>query len=393
MNFKDKVKKLPNSPGVYLFLDKNKKVLYVGRAASLKNRVSNYFQKNLDFRIKEMIFFARDIKIYKTSNLLEAIFLESALIKKHWPKYNIKDKDDKSFVYILITQEDFPKPIILRGKDLNKIVVNPENIFGPYKSLSLVKTALKLIRKIFPYSLCKPNINFPCFDYQVGLCPGVCLGKISKTDYLKNIENLKLILSGQVKKLIKKLKKEDPNKIFALKHIQDVSLIENQKDIFYCNFSRIEAYDVSHFFGKETYGSMVVFENGEIRKDKFRIFKIKEAPPQDDLRALAEIILRRLKHPEWRYPDLILIDGGSPQLNFILKIFNENRIKIPLIGISKLAKDKIVFPPKMKKELKEAIESSKNILIQLRDEAHRFSLKSSRRSRLRNLKPKSKLKC
>jgi excinuclease ABC subunit C len=392
MGIKDKAKKLPNSPGVYLFLDKNKKVLYVGRAASLKSRVSNYFQKNLDPRIKEMVSLAKDIKIYKTSNLLEAIFLESALIKKYWPKYNIKDKDDKSFVYILITEEDFPKPIILRAKDLKKILVDSKNIYGPYKSLSIVKTALRLIRKIFPYSVCKPYKGSPCFDYQIGLCPGICIGKISKEKYLKNIENIKLILSGDIKKLTKKLKREDPNKLYVLEKIEDAALIDKPQEITSSKFARIEAYDISHFFGKEAYGSMVVFENGEIKKDYYRLFKIKTAPAHDDLRSLAEVILRRLKHSEWKYPDLILIDGGRPQVNFILKIFNENKIKIPLVGISKLANDKLVFPVKMKKELREAIESFKNILIKLRNEAHRFALRSSSNSRLKNLKLKKIIK-
>jgi len=388
MNLKEKIKKMPSSPGVYMFLDENKKVLYVGRAASLKNRLLNYFQKNLDPRIKEMVSLAKDIKIKKTSNLLEAIFLESSLIKKFWPKYNIKDKDDKSAVYIVITEDEFPKILILRGSDLNKVLVKNENIFGPYKSLSIVKTALKLLRRIFPYSLCKPNIGYPCFDYQIGLCPGVCIGKISKEQYLKNIENIRLILQGKMKNLIKKLKKEKPEKAFALKHIQDVALIgKNEKNIN-SKFSRIEAYDISHFYGKGTYGSMVVFEDNKIRKDQYRIFKIKEAPAHDDLRALKEVILRRLKHKEWKYPNLIVIDGGKPQLNFILKTFEENKIKIPLIGISKLAGDKIVFPPKIKKELKIAIESSKEILLQLRNEAHRFALKFNKKFLSKNLKSK-----
>ncbi|MFZ8848430.1 MAG: GIY-YIG nuclease family protein [Minisyncoccia bacterium] len=388
MNLKEKIKKMPSSPGVYMFLDENKKVLYVGRAASLKNRLLNYFQKNLDTRIQEMVSLAKDIKIKKTSNLLEAIFLESSLIKKFLPKYNIKDKDDKSAVYIVITEDEFPKILILRGSDLNKALVKDKNIFGPYKSLSIVKTALRLIRRIFPYSLCKPNIGYPCFDYQIGLCPGVCIGKISKEQYLKNIENIKLILQGKMKNLIKKLEKEKPEKAFALKHIQDVALIgKNEKNIN-SNFSRIEAYDISHFYGKGTYGSMVVFENNKIRKDQYRIFKIKEAPAHDDLRALKEVILRRLKHKEWKYPNLIVIDGGKPQLNFILKTFEENKIKIPVIGISKLAGDKIVFPPKIKKELKIAIESSKEILLQLRNEAHRFALKFNKKFLSKNLKSK-----
>jgi excinuclease ABC subunit C len=336
-----------------------------------------------------MVSLAKDIKIKKTSNLLEAIFLESSLIKKFWPKYNIKDKDDKSLVYIVITEDAFPKILILRGSDLNKALIKDANIFGPYKSLSIVKTALRLIRKIFPYSLCKANSGSPCFDYQIGLCPGICIGKISKKEYLKNIKNIRLVLEGKMKKLINQLEKENPQKAFALKHIQDVALIEKKEELVTLKslkFKRIEAYDISHFYGKDTYGSMVVFENNKIQKNQYRIFKIKESPAHDDLRALKEVILRRLKHKEWRIPDLILIDGGKPQVNFILKVFKENKIKIPIIGISKFANDKIVFPPHLKKELKIAIESYKNILLQLRNEAHRFALKFNRKLLVKNLK-------
>jgi len=384
MKLKEKIKKIPNSPGVYMFLDKNKNILYIGRAASLKNRLLSYFQKDLDPRIKEMISLANDIKVHKTSNLLEAIFLESALIKKFWPKYNIKDKDDKSAVYIVITEEEYPKILTLRGSDLNKILIKKTNIFGPYKSLSLIKTALRFLRKIFPYSLCKPNSENPCFDYQIGLCPGVCIGKISKKAYLKNIEKIRLILEGKMKKLIKQLEKNNPEKALVLKHIQDASLIDKKEEILglrQIKFRRIEAYDISHFYGKETYGSMVVFEDNKIKKDQYRIFKIKGNYPHDDLRSLEEVILRRLNHKEWPYPDLILIDGGKPQLNFILKTFEKYKIKIPVIGISKFSNDKIVFPSKIKRELKIAIESSKDVLLKLREEAHRFALKFSRKLR------------
>ncbi|MBN2198009.1 hypothetical protein JW698_02355 [Candidatus Wolfebacteria bacterium] len=382
----DKIKKFPLKSGVYLFLGKKDKVLYVGRAVSLKKRTLDYTRKNLDLRIKEMTSLANDIKFYKTDNLLEAVILEANLIKKYWPKYNIKEKDNRSFIYIAISKkDDFPKPIIVRGQEIENFKFQKDSfyIFGPYQSLNIVVGALRIIRKIFPYSLCKFNQGKPCFDYQIGLCPGVCIGEIDKKDYKKNIDNIILLLSGKKKRLIEKLKKENSEKAKFLKHIQDVSLIVREESSSR-NFYRIEGYDISHFAGQEIYGSMVVFIDNRPDKNAYRIFKIKEAPKNDDLRALAEIISRRFHHQEWRLPDLILIDGGRPQISFIDKIFKNLKIKIPFAGISKLAGDKLVFSVGVAKNLKELISSNKQTLLKVRDEAHRFAISAGRRRRRKN---------
>ena len=401
MKLIDQAKKLPLSPGVYFFLNKKNEILYIGRAVFLRKRVLNYFQKNIDSRVAEMIRSASNIKFKKTGTLLEAVILEANLIKKHWPKYNVKEKDNRSFIYIVIPKTDYPKPIIVRGRELEKFPSATAKIFGPYQSLSLVKSALKIIRKIFPYSTClpakalakagRPFSGQPCFYYQIGLCPGLCIGAISKKEYQKNIKNIILLLSGQKNKLIKDLRKENPEKAGALKHIQDVALIaEVEKgwaDVQNQGLKRIEAYDISHLSGKETYGSMAVFSGSEPEKSQYRLFKIKTALPSDDLRALEEMVLRRLKHKEWTLPDLILIDGGSPQINWISDVLKSRRLNIPLVGLAKSASrrsgDKLVFPPKTKKSFKELADSIKGILLKSRDEAHRFALKSSRRSRRR----------
>ncbi|MCL5004625.1 MAG: GIY-YIG nuclease family protein, partial [Patescibacteria group bacterium] len=136
MNLLLKAKKFPLTPGIYMFLDAKKRVLYVGRAVSLKKRILNYFQKNLlDQRIKEMVSLARDVKYEKSGNLLDAIVLEANLIKKYWPKYNVKDKDDRSFIYIVISKkDDFSRPVILRGRELEKISSVKDYVFGPYQA-------------------------------------------------------------------------------------------------------------------------------------------------------------------------------------------------------------------------------------------------------------------
>lgn len=396
-NLKDKLRTVPKKPGIYFWLDKAGKILYIGRATSLKNRLSQYFQKNIDPRIAEMVALAANIKYEETETLLEAIILEAKNIKKHWPKYNVKDKDDRSFIYIVIPKADFPKPLIVRGTDLKKFSASSLNkksqakIFGPYQSFYLIQSALRLIRRVFPYGTCAPAGTAAnpdgkaCFDYQIGLCPGACVGVIAKKDYQRNINNIILLLSGEKKRLIAKLKKENPDKIKALKHLQDVALLTREDDLGEHKIGRLEGYDISHHAGKETYGSMVVFENGEAAKDEYRLFKIKEAPAGDDERALSEMLLRRFKHSEWRTPDLIMIDGGTPQISFLSRVFKANNLNIPLVGISKLGGDKLIFTAEAKKPLRGLAENIKPTLLKLREEAHRFA---NRGRKLKKISPR-----
>ncbi len=388
-NLKNKLKTIPKKPGIYFWLDKTGKILYVGRATSLKNRLSQYFQKNIDSRIAEMVASAANIKYEVTETLLEAIILEAKNIKKYWPKYNVRDRDDRSFIYVIIPKADFSKPLIVRGTDLKKFsgssivgkkrTTGRAKIFGPYQSFHLIQSALRLIRRVFPYGTCAPAgvagnpEGRACFDYQIGLCPGACVGIISPEDYQKNINNIILLLSGEKKRLVNKLKKSNPDKIKALKHLQDVALLTREDDLGEYKISRLEGYDISHHAGKESYGAMVVFESGEAAKNEYRLFKIKEAPAGDDERALSEMLLRRFKHSEWPMPDLIMVDGGAPQISFLARVFKANNINIPLVGISKFGGDKLVFTPETKGPLRGLAENIKPTLLKLREEAHRFA--------------------
>lgn len=370
---KNKLKEAPNKPGVYFWLDKQNNILYVGRATNLKNRLNQYLQKRIDNRIAEMVSLAVNIKWIICDNLLEAIILEAKKIKEFWPKYNIVDRDDRSFLYLAIPKNDYPKPIIIRGQDLKKFPETKTKIFGPYQSRNLLLSALKLIRPIFPWSNCTPLSGKACFDYQIGLCPGTCIGKISVTDYKKNISNLELLLSGEKKNLIKKLLKENPDKAKALKHLQDVSLLSREDDLKEKKLSRIEGYDISHFQGRESYGSMVVFVNGEIDKNEYRLFKIKEAPAGDDERALLEVLSRRAEHKDWPLPEVIMIDGGTPQISFLSRELAKKNINLPLVGISKLGGDKLVFTKLTTSNFKELAKNIKPTLLKVREEAHRFA--------------------
>lgn len=376
----NRVKKLPQKPGVYLFIGKNNRVLYVGRATSLKRRVLNYFQKRIDSRIGEMVNLAKKIKYFQTDTILDSVILEANLIKKYWPKYNIRERDDRSFMYVAITNDEYPRPLIVRARELKKISIGKNKIFGPYQSLGTITKALRIIRRIFPYSTCRPDSGKACFDYQIGLCSGICIGEITPADYRKNIANIILLLDGKKSKLLKKLKKDNPEKAKALQHIQDVALI-SQEDSGQPDFNRIEGYDISHLAGRETVGSMVVFTNGMPDKAEYRLFKIREAPANDDLRALEEVLIRRFRHQEWHFPDLVMIDGGKPQIDFVSRVFKNRQINIPLVGISKFGGDKLIFSPKTKKSLRELIVSIKPILLKSREEAHRFALNFSRKKR------------
>lgn len=361
-----KIKRASGESGVYFFRNKNQEIIYIGRATNLKSRLANYLNSD-DLKTIGMTSEAADLEIKITKNLLEAIILEANLIKKYLPKYNIKEKDNRSFVYIVIPKKDWTYPLLIRERELKKYPPDLPKygfVFGPLTSYSLAKNLLLTLRKNFPWSTCSLNRERPCFHFQIGLCPGKCVGKINKIDYQKNIANLIKILSGRKK--IKNLK------------INEAILVSNENEFEKNFWRRIEAFDISHFFGQETVGAMSVLLDGFLANDEYRIFKIRTAKKHDDLSAIAELISRRFKHLEWPFPDLIVIDGGKGQVNLVTKILKKLKIEIPVIGISKYAGDKLIFS-QTKKSIQPIIEMSKNKLLLLRNEAHRFANKLRRK--------------
>jgi excinuclease ABC subunit C len=369
-NLIKKIKKAPKSPGVYLFKNKKGEVIYVGRAANLKNRLENYLHP-VDFKIRKMVDEANDLKIKKTKNLLEAIILEANLIKKYEPIYNTKEKDNRSFVYIVIPKIKWSYPRIVRQREVEKYLLSESFVFGPLRSYSLAKNFLLLVRKIFPYSTCKLNQGKPCFHYQIGLCSGKCLGKINESEYQEIIDNLINFLKGENKKVKKFLTEKFKEKLYFLEHFEDISLIDEEKRPSLNK--KIEAYDISHFSGKETVGSLIVFENNDFNKSLYRRFKIKKAKPFDDFSALKEVLERRFNHSEWQFPDLILIDGGKAHIKVAEKVLEKMGLKIPVVGIAKFKNDKLIFGQNVKKSVKELLEISFETLKKIRDEAHRFA--------------------
>ena len=400
MSIKQKINIFPNSSGVYIFYDKNKEIIYVGKATSLRDRVGSYFQNSEGYKrpIEIMIHEVADIEIKKTETVLEAYILEQELIKKFQPKYNVDGKDDKSFSYVLITKENFPRILIVRKTDLEK--KNGIKIYGPYISKKQIEIALKILRKIFPYHNKKENSEKGCLDFQMGLCPGPYVGAISKSDYQKNIRGIRMILEGKKKNLMVRLKKEMAkyskkeefekagdvkSKIFALQHIQDVALISSRDDVvprIYGNADkiRIEGFDISNISGKFNVGSMVVFDNSagklQANKNEYRKFRIKIIDGANDVGAMREILIRRFQN-SWPKPDLILLDGGAGHLNMARKILRNYKLEIPLMAVAK-------GPNRKKLDIRtfgNVPEISQNLIEQIRNEAHRFAILYHRKLR------------
>jgi len=384
---------LPDQPGVYFFQDVNNNILYVGKATSLRDRVRSYFSDVLVIqrgkRLVDMVAKASYISFEVTDSVLEALLLEAKFIEKYQPPYNVLGKDNKSFYYIVITKEDFPKVLLMRGRDIEKKEIKKEitvkKKFGPFPYGSQIKQALRIIRKIFPFndafSVKKDQKEF---YKQLGLAPDLSSSDFQKK-YSENIENISLFLSGDKKKIISILKHSMVQKaqelrfeeahaikkqLFALQHIHDVSLIKEGSIEKRISSFRIEGYDIAHISGSDMVGVMTVLEHGEPEKKEYRKFIVRGFTSSNDVGALEEIFRRRLGHVEWHFPSLIVVDGAIPQKNCIQRILREYGLSIPVVSVVKNEKHK----PKSILGLKNIIEKYKKEIILVNDEAHRFAL-------------------
>jgi excinuclease ABC subunit C len=412
-------KTLPDTPGVYFFKDGRGTILYIGKATSLKDRVKSYFSNDViatrGRRIVDMVALAQKIDTTQTDSVLEALLLEANLIKYHQPKYNVDEKDNKSYNYVVFTKENFPKIMTVRGRSLMAPgqTEKYKYVFGPFPHGGQLKEALKIIRRIFPYSdnkctsaeevLAAGKNPRPCFNRQIGLCPGVCTGEISKEEYAEQISNLKLFFEGKKKTLLKNLEKqmhahsknqeferagEIRKTIFALTHIQDIALLKVEQKLDVSaggSFSehdrnaafRIEAYDVAHSSGTNVVGVMVVVEDGEVKKSDYRKFKIKLNPGINDVGALKEILRRRLGHLEWPLPNLIVVDGAQAQVNAAEAVLKERGFNIEIVSVVKDNHHK----PKDFIGQKGTIEQWSFAIILANSESHRFAVNYHRAKR------------
>ncbi|MBI4155633.1 MAG: GIY-YIG nuclease family protein [Candidatus Zambryskibacteria bacterium] len=461
-NIKQIISKLPDAPGVYIF-KRGQKILYIGKATSLRDRVRSYFRDDImETRsplVSKMLTQFDAIEHIRTDSVLEALVLEAHLIKKYQPEANIKEKDNKSFNFVVITKENFSRVLVMRGRELfvqahtnirmtrmqrmtmNKNTPDISCVFGPFPSGGQLREAMKIIRKMFPYrdSKCTPyaeqiqkkskgliyNISYiskpnivvskvgdisptldnldnlkkyckPCFNRQIGLCPGVCTGEISKKEYAEQIENIILFFEGNKKRLVKNIEKRmksfAKNKefekanitkrtLFTLSHIQDVALIkdENVENRAFDTF-RIESYDVAHLSGTNVVGVMTVVEDGEVKKSDYRKFKIREEPGVNDIKALSEILSRRLAHIEWPLPDLVVVDGGVAQKRVMEKILRENKMNIPVVSV---VKNEYHKPREILGDKKWLVHERGIILSN--SEAHRFAVEYHKKLRDKGL--------
>lgn len=424
------LKKLPDAPGVYFFKRRGRRgraaeILYIGRATSLCDRVKSYFDEGLpDGRgpfIALMMKEADSLDFRKTDSILEAILLEAELIRARQPRYNTKEKDDKSFNCIAITREEFPRVLVVRARDVDfsSLRIHSEGlriraVYGPFPYGLEFKQAVSLIRRIFPWrdsacvpcaervTLSTPHIKHPhkrkdvrrctpCFNRQIGLCPGVCTGEISARDYRAHIRQLALFLSGKKAAIVRELERdmkkaareekfekaaERKRTLFSLKHIQDVSLLKRVPDYGpHTANVRIEAYDLSHFGGADIVGAMAVVENGEVNKSFYRLFTLRTLSGIHEAAGLQELLRRRFNHPEWPLPSLIVVDGNDVQKAAAEEVVCELGLSVPVAAV---VKDERHRP---KAIVGAAAGPLKSAVLLANSEAHRFALKFQRKRR------------
>ena len=395
--------KLPDTPGVYFFLGARKEILYIGKATSLRNRVRSYFASDIIEKrsplIEQMVALAKTVEHTVTDSVLEALILETNLIRSHKPKYNTKSKDDKSYNHLIITNEEWPRVLVVRGKDLTEKYGSDEikYHFGPFPSGSLFREAIKIVRKLFQFYDTKEAVDAPLskfargkidFNRQIGLYPD----QQNRKEYLRTIRHIKLFFEGKKHKILAELahdmmsaakaeKFEEANrlkkKIFALNHIQDIALIKTEHHVYRDEKSvRIEAYDIAHLAGKDMVGVMTVVESGEANKNEYRKFKIKTLTDANDPAALREVLRRRLEHTEWPYPHIIVADGNIIQKNAIEGVLKEFNISIPVVAVVKDDRHKAsrLMGPEM------LLKQHKLEVLLANAEAHRFAINYFRKS-------------
>jgi len=415
---KQQIDNLPSETGVYLFKKRNE-ILYIGKSVNIKARVRSHIENAKLDRKESLIIENSDfVDSITTENEFSALILESNLIKKNHPKYNVIWKDGKNYLYIQVTKkDDYPKILLSRKPDLDKNSL----FFGPFSSSRVVETLLKDIRRIIPFCIEKHLSKSPCFYKKINLCQP-CPNDINqvkdeaekknlKKIYRKNIRKIIKILNGGVVEILNenyrllknqiKLKNYEEailtrDKIFRLERLinHPTSEIKSNLDLFSKNetnqldfltelkkyfpslnkIDRIEAYDISNLSQKNQTGSMVVLTKGRIDKKEYRKFKIKNTRVKSDFKRLEEILLRRFNN-DWHDPDLIIVDGGKPQVKVVLKILNIIHKEIPVLGIAKNP-DRLVIGADVFLTIRfPQTNPSFNLIRLIRDESHRFAKK------------------
>lgn len=403
----EKLKTLPAAPGVYFHKDKTGEIIYVGKAAVLKNRVRQYFQNSVkDPKTQALV---REIEMTDwivVDTEMDALFLESEMIKRYMPKWNILLRDDKTVSYVRIDMNnEVPYVSFTRTPQDDKATY-----VGPFYGKSSVEKAIRILRHVFPY-YDKPYDGKKSLNTDLGLTPGIEIGKCEPKDYKRNLKKLIRYLEGDREKLLKDLEKamydyaskdefelaaEAKKQLFGLKELKkkivfsDKEFLDISSDHALKQLQnllglrepprRIEGYDISHQSGTNVVGSMVVFINGASARDQYRKFKLRNQK-NDDPGNLREVITRRLKHLEdWGRPDLIILDGGDNQIKAVADLLEE--AKVPFMAQEKsgdhsklLRSHRIIF--KTNHNYTSIITHNEDfvkLIARIDDEAHRFAI-------------------
>src|SRR3989344_4318419 len=377
-----KFDKLPEAPGVYFFMGKRREILYIGKATSLRDRVRSYFSSDIaEVRsplIAQMIAEAVRIETTPTDSVLEALLLETNLIRTHKPKYNTLSKDDKSYNHLIITNEEFPRVLVVRGKDLSSYPEDTRlHTFGPFPQGTLFKEALKIVRELFQFYDDRAKLGsgssyrrgVVSFNRQIGLYPK----DVDRDVYLQTVRHLALFFEGKKEVILRELEQEMlrlaklqkfeeaaqvKRKIFALTHIHDVALMKKEFRTYHDEKRmRVEGYDVAHLQGEAMVGVMTVCEGGEPVPSEYRSFTIRSLTASND---------------------------PAAQKTAAEKVLREAGVVIPVVGVVKDEHHK----PKRLIGPANVIRQHHDTIIRVNAEAHRFSI-SLHRKKLRTERTKT----
>ncbi len=412
-----KVREFPQSPGVYLMKDSAGRVIYIGKATNLRSRAGSYFlkQAEAEARTAAWVHEICDVDFVACESEVDALLMESRLIKDTQPKYNKELKDDKTFPYLMVTtHEDFPRVEVTREPKQTGV-----KLYGPFANAGSLRGAVQVLQKIFQFRTCSLDIEEqderwqwfrPCLLASIHQCTAPCNLRISKEDYRKDIRRLQKFLEGNKKTLLremrddmqaaaKKLEFEKAarlrDEIHMLETLDDRGELDThaQPEVFYIDPKKglaglrkvlklaelprtIEGIDIAHLGGGQTVASVVQFIDGLPFKPGYRRYKIRAVDGIDDFRSIHEVVSRRYKRmfdEQEVFPDVVLIDGGKGQLHFAMSAFEEQQIQPPTM-ISLAKRDEEVFLPGAAEPLKLSRHSfSLRLLQYVRDEAHRFA--------------------
>ncbi|MCF7907943.1 MAG: GIY-YIG nuclease family protein [Candidatus Omnitrophica bacterium] len=390
MDIRKKIEKLTLGPGVYIMKSANGEVFYIGKASSIKKRIMSHFSRS-ESKNSNFLGEVCDIECIECTTPEQALILEAALIKERKPKYNIALRDNKSYPYVAVSKDDFPRIFITRPK-----TKSPAILFGPYPAAKTLKSALESIRKVFPFRSCSRLPKTACLFFHLKLCSAPCEGKIVSREYKEIISNATKILNGERRQLTQNLKVKmkrlaDKQKFEQAAKIRNIiiaidSLYEGRPKAHETISLKetlglaklplyLEAIDISSLGASEATGSVVVFKDGLPDKGSYRRFLIREVKGKDDYAMIAEVVKRRysrLIREKKSLPDLVVIDGGRGHVGIAQKVFSSLGISIAVIGIAK--KNEEVWFADRRVSLSIAKDQPcLHLLQRIRDEAHRFA--------------------